>query len=149
MQLLGILFIWARLRGQQREVEKRDAIRAELTERHQREMHSAEADFVNGFATPPTILPEDWAPSAESAWITSTKHHQLQQRHNDEAAAAGVSAMTLGEVDELFARGPDAAVQFLVAQQLSGYGFQVAVVGTGTLLGVVASIISVYLLPVV
>ena len=56
--------------------------------------------------------------------------------------------MTLGEVDELFARGPDAAVQFLVAQQLAGYGWQMATVGLGTALGVLASVLSVYLLPI-
>ena len=49
----------------------------------------------------------------EAAWFGSAEHLRLTQRHQSEDAEAGVSGMTLGEVDELFARGPDAAVQFL------------------------------------
>jgi len=85
--------------------------------------------------------------SAEDLWPLQPQDIDIQQRQAQEAKALGVAGMTLGEVDKLFERGPDAAVEFLVTEQLSGFGTQMATVGVGTVFGLVVSVLAVYVLP--
>lgn len=142
LQLFGMVGVWWQLHRRRGAIQDRDQLRRQMQRRHRAEMAEEFEAYRLGLEGT-----EDEA-HAEAQWPLDPRRQALVARHDDEARKAGLSAMTLGEVDELFTRGPDAAVEFLVTEQLAGYARQALPVMIGTVLGLVASVLAVYALPV-
>ncbi|WP_047804598.1 hypothetical protein [Kocuria sp. SM24M-10] len=142
LQIAGLVTAWFRLRNEMRRIQRREEMRRTLTERHAAQEAEAERTFLREYG--PTEYPSD----ASVAWGRSHERQELDRQHRREFEDAGLPVVTLASWEESVSRGDDTTLELIVVQQLSGYWRQGLAVALGTAVGLLASVLSVYLLPV-